>query len=216
MPSVLCWTEGCARELVVTRMFALCCWCGVFAPGAKPCKLCTMVSRPESRSCDNWGRGCPETASDFEPAPTGNATPGSPAFAMGQELTAIVRAVGKDKADRQAARRTGKGGRGDYAGRGGGPSTCGAAADAVAKGSTECGPDLPPTWAPRGGGGSWAAVRRTAELDGAAAGGPRGGRGRDRDPRCGSATRALCTQRSGRRCKDLAWQGALLDRGLRA
>ena len=30
-----------------------------FAPGAKPCTLCNMVSRPESQYCDNRGRGCP-------------------------------------------------------------------------------------------------------------------------------------------------------------
>ena len=31
-----CWTEDCAREHEVARIYALCSWCGVFAPGAKP------------------------------------------------------------------------------------------------------------------------------------------------------------------------------------
>ena len=93
-------------------MYALCSWCGVFAPGAKPCTLCKMVSRPEAQHCDNRGRGCPGAASDFGPALTENAVPGSPAFVQGQQLAEIIKLAGKEKTDLKNAWRAGRGDRG--------------------------------------------------------------------------------------------------------
>jgi len=105
--TVPCWTAGCERRHTPSRMHALCSWCGVFTPGAKPCVLCNMVSRPESVSCDNRGRGCP--GESFGPALTRNDVPGSPAFVRGQKLAEIVRSAGRVKADQQNAWRAGRG-----------------------------------------------------------------------------------------------------------
>ena len=179
-------------------MYALCSWCGVFAPGAKPCTLCKMVSRPESQYCDNRGRGCPGTASDFGPALTENAIPGSPAFVMGQQLAEIVRTAGKEKADRLSAWRAGGGDRG------------GAAPRSVGWGPTEYEPDGAAAWAPRGGGrgGGRGGTRRRArpdELTGRPGASPVGGVAGPRT--CSSArdAHASTLERGGPGSRHAAW-----------
>mmetsp|Transcript_69473 Transcript_69473/g.157035 ORF Transcript_69473/g.157035 Transcript_69473/m.157035 type:complete len:529 (+) Transcript_69473:1274-2860(+) len=39
IPQIPCWNELCDRMHEPSRMYSLCSWCGVFAPGARPCKL---------------------------------------------------------------------------------------------------------------------------------------------------------------------------------
>ena len=151
-PPIPCWNERCGRMHEPARMYSLCSWCGVFESGARPCKLCKIVSRPGTQFCDNRGRGCLGTASDFGPELTENATPGSPAFFLGQQVAASVRADKKDKADQLEAWRTGRDAQGGHAGRGGGTPAGGAASRRVAWGSTEYEPDGPPAWASRSGG----------------------------------------------------------------
>ena len=36
MPQITCWTESYTRMHEPTRMYAVCSWCGIYAPGAKP------------------------------------------------------------------------------------------------------------------------------------------------------------------------------------
>ena len=147
-----CWNEQCERMHDAARRYSLCNWCGTFKFGARTRNPCNMVSRPHTLRCDNWGRGYPGKASDFGPALTEGATPGSPAFVLGQQVAAQCRASKGDQADRQRAGRAAGDDRGGQAGRAGNPSAAAAASRSVAWGPTEYGPDGPQAWAPRSGG----------------------------------------------------------------
>ena len=111
-----------------------------------------MVSKPHALRCDNWGRGCPGKVPDFGPELTDNATPGSPAFVLGQQVTALSRESKKLQASRVRAGRAAKADQGGQAGRAGAPYAATAASRRVAWGTTEYEPDGPPAWAPRIGG----------------------------------------------------------------
>ena len=147
-----CWNAQCERMRAVARRYSLCTWCGTFEFGAKPCNLYNLVSRPHALRCDNWGRGCPGNVSDFGPEFTGNATPGSPAFVLGQQVAAQSRASKRAQVDRQRAGRAARDDQGGRAGRAGNPPAAAAAPRSVAWGPTEYEPDGPPVWASRSGG----------------------------------------------------------------
>jgi len=100
-----CWNEQCERKHDAQRKYSLCNWCGVFEFGSKPGLLCKMVSAPHSLRCDNWSRGCPGGASGFGPVLTDNLTPGSPAFVLGQRISAISRESKQLRTDRDRAAR---------------------------------------------------------------------------------------------------------------
>ena len=147
-----CWNEQCERMYDASRRYSLCNWCGIFEFGARPCNLCKVVSKPHALRCDNWGRGCPGTVSDFGSELTDNATPGSPAFVLGQQVATLSRESKKLQADRARAERAARADQGGQAGRAGTPYAAAAASRRVAWGTAECEPDGPPAWAPRGGG----------------------------------------------------------------
>ena len=127
-------------------------WCGTFEFGSKPCLLCKMVSAPHALRCDNWGRRCPGTASIFGPELTGNLTPGSPGFVLGQRVAALSRESKKLQADQDRAVRIARADQGGQAGRTGTPYAAFAAPRRVGWGAVDYEPDGPPAWAPRGGG----------------------------------------------------------------
>ena len=110
-----CWNEQCERMYDASRRYSLCNWCGIFEFGAKPCNLCKVVSKPHALRCDNWGRGCPGKVPDFGPELTDNATPGSPAFVLGQQVAALSRESKKLQASRVRAERAAKADQGGQA-----------------------------------------------------------------------------------------------------
>ena len=73
-----------------TSGYALCSWYNTSEFGSRPCLACTKVSSPRATRCDNWARGSTGGATNFGPAFISNATPGSPAFLLGQQLGALV------------------------------------------------------------------------------------------------------------------------------
>ena len=117
---------------------------GTFEFGAKPCYLCKMVSKPHALRCGKWGRGCPGKVSDFGPELTDNATPGSPAFVLDQQVAALSRESKKLQADRVRAERASRADQGGQAGWAGAPYAATAASRRVALGATEYEPDRPP------------------------------------------------------------------------
>ena len=63
--------------------YSLCSWFSTYEYGSCHCLVCKAVSSPRVTRCHNWARGCPGGATDFGPAPIGNAAHGSPVFHLG-------------------------------------------------------------------------------------------------------------------------------------
>ena len=159
-----CWDEQCVRAHERGSKYALRSSCGTFDFDSKPCLLCKMISLPHASRCDNWARGCLGGSADFGPELTGNLTPGSPSFIMGQQVAALNQQSnqmrGEAVAERQAAR-SAQAGRGGQVKRLGAPGAASAAPRKAGWGAINYAPDdRRPAWAPWGGfkGG----VRRSA------------------------------------------------------
>ena len=141
-----CWNALCERWHRAGRRFALRTLCGTFELGARPCKLCGMVSRPGVTRCENPGRGCPGQVADFGLELADNATPGSPAFALGQQVAARVRADKQALADRRRAECADTNDRLRQAGQAGTPSASAASPRKVHRDTAARPSGRPPGW----------------------------------------------------------------------
>ena len=87
---ILSWNKPCTRVHDAAFGYSLLSWCSTFEFGSHPCLVYKAVSSPRATRCDNWAQGCAGGVASFGPAPISNATHGSPAFLLGQQVSALV------------------------------------------------------------------------------------------------------------------------------